>query len=201
MLWAAVKPNASQWDATLRDDVGFATVYRRIYRRKFLTLSNQTSRYIRECIRMSHIWLQKKILSMTELGFECQLENKDMFWKQNGFLKHTGDMQENVLSISRTWVWLVWSKISHLSEAKNIVGSQNRFLLQEWSSLSKIFRCAGLFSVHYRTRFWMVSSKMKYISQAKTVFQNMQEAVYLHYENMPIQIYWKFYYQILKIFR
>ena len=49
---SCVKPNASQWEATLRDDVGFATVYRRIYRRKFLTLSNQTSRYIRECIRI-----------------------------------------------------------------------------------------------------------------------------------------------------
>ena len=49
---SCVKPNASQWEATLRDDVGFPTVYRRIYRRKFLTLSNQTSRYIRKCIRM-----------------------------------------------------------------------------------------------------------------------------------------------------
>ena len=49
---SCVKPNASQWEAMLRDDVGFATVYRRIYRRKFLTLSNQTSRYIRDCIRI-----------------------------------------------------------------------------------------------------------------------------------------------------
>ena len=49
---SCVKPNASQWEATLRDDVGFATVYRRIYRCKFFTLSNQTSRYIRECIRI-----------------------------------------------------------------------------------------------------------------------------------------------------
>ena len=49
---SCVKPNASQWEATLRDDVGFATVYRKIYRRKFLTLSNQTSRYIRDCIRI-----------------------------------------------------------------------------------------------------------------------------------------------------
>ena len=48
---SCIKPNASQ-EAMLRDDVGFATVYRRIYCRKFLTLSNQTSRYIRECIRM-----------------------------------------------------------------------------------------------------------------------------------------------------
>ena len=32
---SCVKPNASQWEVTLRDDVGFATVYRRIYRRKF----------------------------------------------------------------------------------------------------------------------------------------------------------------------
>ena len=48
---SCVKPNASQWEATLRD-VGFATVYRRIYPRKFLTLSNQTSCHIRECIRI-----------------------------------------------------------------------------------------------------------------------------------------------------
>ena len=33
-------------------DVGFPTVYRRIYRRKVLTLSNQTSRYILKCIRI-----------------------------------------------------------------------------------------------------------------------------------------------------
>ena len=33
-------------------DVGAPTVYRRIYWRKFLTLSNQMSRYIHKCIRM-----------------------------------------------------------------------------------------------------------------------------------------------------
>ena len=33
-------------------DVGISTVYRRIYCRKFLTLSNQTSCYILKCIRM-----------------------------------------------------------------------------------------------------------------------------------------------------
>ena len=32
---SCVKPNASQWEATLRDDVRFPTVYRRLYRRKF----------------------------------------------------------------------------------------------------------------------------------------------------------------------
>ena len=36
-------------------DVGAQTVYRRIYWRKFLTLSNQTSRYIRKCIKMKFI--------------------------------------------------------------------------------------------------------------------------------------------------
>ena len=61
---SCVKPNASQWEATLRDDVGFATVYRRIYRRKFLTLSNQTLRYIRECIRM-YIESTKTVNEMT----------------------------------------------------------------------------------------------------------------------------------------
>ena len=33
-------------------DFGFSTVYRGIYCLKFLTLSNQTSRYIRKCIRI-----------------------------------------------------------------------------------------------------------------------------------------------------
>ena len=49
---SCVTPNASQWEATLRDVVGFPTVYCRIYRRTFFTLSNQTSRYIRKCIRI-----------------------------------------------------------------------------------------------------------------------------------------------------
>ena len=39
----------------VNDDVElFPTVYRRIYCRKFLTLSNQTSRYKIKCIRMLH---------------------------------------------------------------------------------------------------------------------------------------------------
>ena len=63
---SCVKPNASQWEATLRDDVGFATVYCRIYRRKFLTLSNQTSRYIRECIRI--LFLHKIVYCGTYLN-------------------------------------------------------------------------------------------------------------------------------------
>ena len=36
-------------------DVGAQTVYRRIYWRKFLTLSSQTSSYIRKCIRITVI--------------------------------------------------------------------------------------------------------------------------------------------------
>ena len=63
---SCVKPNASQWEATLRDGVGFATVYRRIYRRKFLTLSNQTSRYIRECIRMV-IYSRATLVAVTSI--------------------------------------------------------------------------------------------------------------------------------------
>ena len=56
---SCIKPLASciyslvnQWKATLRNDVGFPTVYRRIYCRKFMTLSNQTSRCICKCIRI-----------------------------------------------------------------------------------------------------------------------------------------------------
>ena len=44
-----VKPDVSQRKATLRNDVGFPTVYRRLYRRNFFMSSNQTSRYIRKC--------------------------------------------------------------------------------------------------------------------------------------------------------
>ena len=54
---SCIKPLASciyslvnQWKATLRNDVWFPTVYCRIYCRKFMTLSNQTSRCICKCI-------------------------------------------------------------------------------------------------------------------------------------------------------
>ena len=47
----------NQWKTTLRNDVGFPTVYRRIYCRKFMTLSNQTSRCICKCIRISGLML------------------------------------------------------------------------------------------------------------------------------------------------
>ena len=42
----------NQWKATLRNDVRFPRVYRRIYSRKFMRLSNQTLRCICKCIRM-----------------------------------------------------------------------------------------------------------------------------------------------------
>ena len=56
---SCIKPLASciyslvnQWKATLRNDVEFPIVYRRIYCSKFLTLSNQMSRYKLKCIRI-----------------------------------------------------------------------------------------------------------------------------------------------------
>ena len=42
----------SQWKATLRNDVEFATVYPRIYCHKYMTLSNQMLRCICNCIRI-----------------------------------------------------------------------------------------------------------------------------------------------------
>ena len=38
------------------DDILFPTVYRRIYCRKFFTISDQTSRYKLMCIRMANKW-------------------------------------------------------------------------------------------------------------------------------------------------
>ena len=41
-----IKPDISHWEAKFHNDIGFVTVYRRIYRCKFLTLSSQKQRYI-----------------------------------------------------------------------------------------------------------------------------------------------------------
>ena len=42
----------NQWKVALHNDVGFPTVYHRIYCPNFMTLSNQTSRCIYKCIRI-----------------------------------------------------------------------------------------------------------------------------------------------------
>ena len=49
--WSFVS-NVKQQRQPITSDVAVPMVYRRIYWRNFLTLSNQTSRYIRKCIRM-----------------------------------------------------------------------------------------------------------------------------------------------------
>ena len=56
---SCIKPHPSciyslvnQWKVTIRNDVRFPIVYRRIYCRKFIMLSNQTSRCICKCIRI-----------------------------------------------------------------------------------------------------------------------------------------------------
>ena len=48
-----IKPHVIQKCDVINDVKLFPAVYRRIYCRKFLTLSNQTSRYISKCIRMN----------------------------------------------------------------------------------------------------------------------------------------------------
>ena len=45
----------NQSEATFHNNIRFATVIRSIFCRTFSTLSNQTSGYIRECIRMLFI--------------------------------------------------------------------------------------------------------------------------------------------------
>ena len=47
-----IKPHVIQKCDVINDVKLFPAVYRRIYYRKFLTLSNQTSRYISKCNRM-----------------------------------------------------------------------------------------------------------------------------------------------------
>ena len=57
----------------LRNDVGFPTVYRRIYCRKFMTLSNQTSRCICKCIRIVVYCSSQSLLSAALcLTMECR---------------------------------------------------------------------------------------------------------------------------------
>ena len=49
---SSVKPLRQPITSDVTYDVDAPKVYRRIYKRKFLTLSNQTSCYIRKCIRI-----------------------------------------------------------------------------------------------------------------------------------------------------
>ena len=51
----------NQWKATLRNDVRFPPVYRRIYCRINLTLSNQMSRCICKCIRILDLLSWKRV--------------------------------------------------------------------------------------------------------------------------------------------
>ena len=72
-----VEPDVSQIKATLRNDVRFPTVYRRICCRKFVTKSNQISRYIRKCIRMGVNRQNRTIPSITLAG---RLNDRSMEW-------------------------------------------------------------------------------------------------------------------------
>ena len=51
-VFRKVEPGGSPWEATFHNDIGLGTRYHGMYCYKFLTLSNQTSRYIHKCIRM-----------------------------------------------------------------------------------------------------------------------------------------------------
>ena len=51
---SCIKPLASCIYSPVNNDVGFPIVYRRIYCRKFMTLSNQTSRCICKCIKIEN---------------------------------------------------------------------------------------------------------------------------------------------------
>ena len=96
---SCVKPNASQWEATLRDDVGFATVYCRIYHRKFLTLSNQTSCYIPECIRIQIDSSMTSVINSTVILCKINLwETK--YTVEPQWLEHIWDHGNSF----RTWV-------------------------------------------------------------------------------------------------
>ena len=61
-------------------DVGTPTVYRRIWR-KFLTLSNQMSRYIRKCIRMVHDTDGKHSLESSHNFEESQVHDVMTSWR------------------------------------------------------------------------------------------------------------------------
>ena len=91
---SCIKPLASciyslvnQWKATLRNDVGFPTVYRRIYCRKFMTLSNQTLRCICKRIRILVIILVSSQLLLLQHNELCALMNCGLL-NIGGFLLH-----------------------------------------------------------------------------------------------------------------
>ena len=94
---SCVKSNACQWEETLRDDFGFPTVYRRIYRRKFLALSNPTSGYIRKCIRIGICYVKSfkqylniRLLNMTNLITSRELDTVKVQWLKHRWLLLNG---------------------------------------------------------------------------------------------------------------
>ena len=67
-LVSALNHYVDQSLATLLLTWDFRRVYRRIYCRKFLTLSNQTSRYIHKCIRISYACY---VTTITVIFYAC----------------------------------------------------------------------------------------------------------------------------------
>ena len=70
-------------------DIGAATVYRRVYWRKFLTLSNQTSRYIRKCIR---IHTDSSTHFVTDSWFQSLSKQLQLWCHENGFVRNCDDL-------------------------------------------------------------------------------------------------------------
>ena len=63
---SCVKPNASQWEATIRDDVGFPIVYHRTYRRKFYHIRRRVT-----YASANEVLLQSVIKSLDTVFVEC----------------------------------------------------------------------------------------------------------------------------------
>ena len=118
---SCINTNASQWEAALRDDVGFPTLYRRIYRRNFLTLSNQTSCYICKCFRI-YIYRKNKRNINTEwqntLGSYLELCKIHTVYFIHQFKINDGDRDEN------QW----YTSVSHCRKLQSVI-SRSKFIL------------------------------------------------------------------------
>ena len=85
-----VKPDVSQSKATFNNNVGLATVYCRIYCRIFVTLSNQTPRYIRKWIRILFQWIHTLVISKNLFAcYESHFKNSILYHNMENKYQYT----------------------------------------------------------------------------------------------------------------
>ena len=120
MTTSNIKPDISQWKATLCNDNSFPKVNRTIYCREFLT-SNQMSCYIGKCIRK---WFYYQGMSPKWAG---RMTNEPLHDKTNKMTVHSVKTQ---ISLGIRPVWSVFTERSIGSRGPNVSSCRQRRLIR-----------------------------------------------------------------------